>query len=74
MDDNIRVRVEQVSIPAMSTIGTGRGREVLSSGKLGKEVVFAGDHRPMRDLGEAVAAAKRKRDLPIADVPTWAVL
>lgn len=46
------VYVERVSIPAMSTIGFGYGRD-----ENGCEVTFYGDHRPMRELGEALIEA-----------------
>lgn len=48
---DITVTVERVSIPAMSSIGFGYGRT-----EDGRYVEIAGDHRPMRDLGEAIAA------------------
>jgi hypothetical protein len=46
----MRVAVSRVSVPAMSTIGYGYGTDV----ETGDEVKFAGDHRPMRELGEGI--------------------
>lgn len=45
----VTVHVLEVNIPAMSTIGFAKGID-----EDGNEVEFAGDHRPMRDIGEAV--------------------
>jgi len=42
-----------VSVPAMSTIGYGEGIET----ETGEEIRFCGDHRPLRDLGEALRYA-----------------
>lgn len=64
------VRVLRVNIPAMSTMGYGWGE-----GEDGKGVTFAGDHRPMRALGEALqAAAANGEDAPVAWVEDWQVL
>ncbi len=49
----MRVRVFMVSVPAMSTIGYGEGIET----ETGEEIRFCGDHRPLRDLGEALRYA-----------------
>ncbi len=66
----MRVTVYRVSIPAMSTIGYGFG---VSEG--GQRVSFVGDHRPMRDLGEAVAAAESAEDLPVVDdLDPWQIV
>lgn len=65
-----QVQVKQVSIPAMSTIGYGYGKN-LDTGRL---VKFAGDHRPMRDLGDAIAAAQSEDDLPVVDLAGWQVI
>lgn len=46
----MRVQVDRVNIPAMSTLGYGWGTVVGTD----RRVQFAGDHRPMRDLGEAL--------------------
>ena len=56
------IAVTRVSIPAMSTIGYGRG--VDDQGNL---VRFAGDHRPLRQLGEALAAATEPIEVEVAD-------
>jgi len=50
----MRVIVQQVSIPAMSTIGMASG--VTEDGK--SQVSFYGDHRPLRDIGLALQAGK----------------
>jgi hypothetical protein len=58
------VTLTHVTIPAMSTIGYGLD-------DMGRLVCFAGDHRPLRHLGEAVAAATE----PIlVDIEDWQVL
>lgn len=49
-----RVSVEWVGIPAWSTLGLGDGIDVDT----GERVRFAGDHRPMLDLGAAVEAGE----------------
>lgn len=66
----MQVEVQRVEIPAMSTIGYGFGIEVETH----RPITFAGDHRPMRDLGEAVAAANQEFGQPIiAEVEDWQV-
>ena len=65
----IRVRVDRVTIAPMSTVGIGYGADV----ETGERVRFAGDHRPMRRLGEALQRCERRDELPIAEVPEWAV-
>jgi len=58
--------LNQVSIPAGSTIGYGQGID-----DEGRHVRFAGDHRHLRQLGEALAGA----DEPIlVEVEPWQVL
>jgi hypothetical protein len=59
----MQVTVTHVNIPAWSTLGYGEG-----FGPNGETVTFAGDHRPMRDLGEAVHAATSREDLPVVDL------
>ena len=59
------VMVERVQIPPGCTIGFGVGRQ-----EDGSVVLFAGDHRMMRALGEAVQSG----ETPIIDPPEWAVL
>lgn len=56
------ITVHRVNIPAMSTIGYGWG-----TNDAGEAVHFVGDHRPMRDIGEAIAAAASADDLPTVD-------
>lgn len=58
----IKVTVTRVSIDAGSTIGTGYGTDAD-----GRAVVFVGDHRPMREMGEAIATAAPDEPV-IADV------
>ena len=48
-----KVAVSRVRVPAMSTIGYGYGTDTVT----GEDIVFAGDHRPMRDLGYALSQA-----------------
>lgn len=50
----MRVAVDHVRVPAMSTIGYGYGVAV----ETGEDIVFAGDHRPMRGLAEAVQSGE----------------
>jgi hypothetical protein len=59
----MRIQVQRVSIPAMSTIGYGEGLDETN-----RHVTFLGDHRPMRDLGRALPNATE----PIyAEVEAW---
>lgn len=62
------VHVTHVTIPAWSTLGTGIGYVEAPEGRR-YGVVFMGDHRPMRDLGEALEAGEE----PTAEVPNWAI-
>ena len=65
-----RVTVERINIPAMSTIGYGYGRD-----EDGNAISFIGDHRPMRNIGEALQqAAVAGADQPVADVPDDLIL
>ena len=58
--------LERITIPADSTIGYGLGVD-----EDGRRVRFAGDHRPLRHLGEALAVAEE----PIlVEVDDWQVL
>lgn len=59
----MRVTVTKVQIPAWSTLGFGWG-----TNEQGKTVQFAGDHRPLRDIGEAIRSARSEADLPVAIV------
>lgn len=59
------VHVTHVNLPAGSTIGHGYGRTDDNT-----EVIFSGDHRPMRALGEALSDASE----PImVDLEDWQV-
>ncbi len=60
--------VFRVNIPAMSTVGYGVGM-----GEDGKTYQFVGDHRPMRDLGEAVARATTSDELPTVTLEAWQI-
>ena len=60
------ITLERITIPAGSTIGYGQGID-----HEGRCIRFAGDWRPLRDLGEALAGA----DEPIeVEVANWQVL
>lgn len=61
------IKVERVFVPPGSTVGIAYGS--TDDGTV--EVIFAGDHRLMRDLGVAVAAGFEPI---VADVPEWAIL
>ena len=63
----MRVRVFMVSVPAMSTIGYGEGIET----ETGEEIRFCGDHRPLRDLGEALRYASEP---PEVEIESWQIL
>ena len=63
----MRVRVISVCIPAISTIGYGRGIEI----ETGEEIHFCGDHRPLRYLGELLQCASEP---PEAEVEAWQIL
>ena len=58
-----RMAVTNVSIPAMSTIGYATGTDV----ETGKPVRIAGDHRPLHDLGEALAVAEEPIEVEYED-------
>lgn len=49
----MKIAVEHISIPAMSTVGIGYGTT-----EDGRKVTFVGDQRPMRDLGRALAESR----------------
>ena len=62
----MRVQLLRIQIPAMSTIRYGEGLDEDNP-----RVRFAGDHRPMRSLGQAVANTSE----PVyADVDDWQIL
>ena len=63
----MRVRVFMVSVPAMSTIGYGEGIET----ETGEEIRFCGDHRPLRDLAEALRYASEP---PEVEIESWQIL
>ena len=65
----MRLVVFRVTIPALSTIGYGFGK-----GATGRTYEFAGDHRPMRDLGQAVAQAENEDELSAVSVDDWQIL
>lgn len=57
----MRIRVTRITIPPMSTIGYGYGRNVDT----GDMVTWVGDHRPMRNLGHELDQATCEDDLVI---------
>lgn len=62
----MKVFVDHITVPAGSTLGYGDGKDAA-----GEPVRFAGDHRPMRDLGELLAVS----DEPIGiEIETWQVI
>ena len=63
----MRVRVFMVSVPAMSTLGYGEGIET----ETGEEIRFCGDHRPLRDLGNALRYASEP---PEVEIESWQIL
>jgi hypothetical protein len=63
----MRVRVLKVSIPAMSTIGYGFGINI----ETGAEIRFCGDHRPLRNFGEALRLASES---PEIEIEPWQIL
>ncbi len=73
----MQIAVTNVSIPAMSTIGYGTGTlvedDLRAGGTIpaGTRVTFVGDHRPMRDLGEALRYADEP---PVADVEGYQIV
>ena len=64
-DARMRVRVDHVNIPAYSTLGYAEGVDE----ETGERVRFAGDHRPMRDIGEDL----ERGGSPVAEVEDWQV-
>jgi hypothetical protein len=50
----VDIKVTQVRVPRWSSVGYGWGTNELN----GEDVVFLGDHRPMRALGEAVSSGE----------------
>jgi hypothetical protein len=45
----VKIKVNEIRIPAESTVGYGRGID-----EDGNEIHWVGDHRPMRQLAEAI--------------------
>jgi hypothetical protein len=67
----MQVQVRTVDIPAGSTIATLTGKDVDT----GDTVLFAGDHRACREIGEAIKEADGDEEaLPVADVEDWQIL
>lgn len=64
----MRVKVTRINIPAMSTIGHGWGLD-----EDGNEVRFAGDHREMRHIGEAMQHASHEQSIEV-ELEDWQVL
>lgn len=70
----MKVYVTFVHVPAMSTLGYGKGYTDDD-----QEVAFVGDHRPMRDIGRALLRGERRNEVDpvIAEVdehqliPLW---
>ena len=67
----MKIKVNEIRIPAMSTVGYGRGTD-----SDGNEVHWVGDHRPMRELAEAVeAGVLQDTDEAIEiDLEDWQIL
>ena len=63
----MHVQVLSISIPAMSTIGYGYGTEI----ETGEEIRFCGDHRSLRNLGEALRYASEPLE---AEIEPWQIL
>ena len=62
----LTITLERITVPAGSTIRYGLGVD-----QEGGRVRFAGDWRPLRDLGEALTVATEPIDVEVAD---WQVL
>lgn len=64
------VRADRIHIPADSSIGFGEGEDIETT----ERVSFIGDSRMMRDIGEGIlAAGSEVLDLPVVEVPEWAL-
>jgi hypothetical protein len=63
------VQVREITIPPWSTIGHGAGFDIDT----GDIVLFVGDHRPMRHLGDAICAARDEDDLPLVELADWQI-
>ena len=64
----MKVQVTRINIPPMSTMGFGWG-----TNEEGKKVKFAGDWRPMRDLGEAMQQTTSIDPIEV-EVESWQIL
>lgn len=62
--NDLAVRV--TAIEQHGTVAIGVGTDLES----GATIKFAGDHRPMQVIADAIKEGKE----PVADVPAWAVL
>ncbi len=61
------IEIRSISIPPMSSVGLAYGVAV----ETGEEIVFAGDHRCLRHIGEALQSS----DDPVeAQVESWQIL
>jgi hypothetical protein len=65
----MRVQLYRVHIPAMSTLGYGYGYDTAS----GAKVSFVGEHRSVRDLGEALRSGGGPVEVKVEDWQTLAV-
>lgn len=67
----MKIKVNEIRIPAMSTVGYGRGTD-----EDGNEIHWVGDHRPMRELAEAVEAGvlQDTDELIEIDLEEWQIL
>jgi hypothetical protein len=62
----MKVTVTHVSIPPMSSLGYGTAMDGD-----GNPVHFVGDHRPMREIGEAIQRATNAGELPTTELEDW---
>ena len=62
----MRIRVQRVHIPALSTIGYGEGHDPAE-----RRVRFVGDHRPMRELGRALRHVTEPVSVEVED---WQIM
>jgi hypothetical protein len=68
MIKNVRIQLYHICIPAMSTIGYGYGVDIAN----GNRISFVGEHRPMRDLGEALRSGAGPIEVNVEDWQTLA--
>lgn len=64
----ITVQVTRIQIPAYSTLGWGEGLHVDATGTY--LVVWAGDHRPMKDILDALRVT---HDPLLVQIEQWQV-